>query len=298
MRLDLQDLRLIDAIADTGTLSRGAARVHLSVAAASDRLRHLEERLGKPLFYRSADGMALNLAGASFLRHARLVLQQIARAREDLAALDNESVGHLRIFANTSAVTEFMPGILGAFMARRPMVTIDLMERPLRDVLRGVLDGAVDFGIIASNAEPADLQSVHFATDRMVVVTPPDHALGPVQALRYEQTLFYPQVGLEEGSSHGTFMREVTTTLPAGPRTRIQLRSFEALCRMVSAGVGVGVVPESAALRYKQTMPLTVYPLLDAWALRERRVVALDFTALPACGRLLIEEIRQSFAGT
>lgn len=296
LRLDLQDLRLFEAVAEAGALSKGAARVHLSPAAASERLRHLEERLGKPLFYRASDGLTLNLAGESFLRHARLVLQQIARAREDLAALDDESIGHLRIFANTSAVTEFMPGILGAFMSRRPSVTIDLVERPLRDVLRGVLDGAVDFGIIASNAEPAEVQSIHFATDRMVVVAPTDHALGAVRPLNYEESLAYPQVGLEEGSSHGAFMREVTPALPAGPRTRIQLRSFEALCRMVSAGVGVGVVPESAALRYQKAMPLVLYPLQDAWALRERRVVALDFKALPACGQLLIEEIRESFA--
>jgi DNA-binding transcriptional LysR family regulator len=295
IRLDLQDLRLLVAVAEAGVLSKAATRVHLSAAAASERLRHLEDRLGKTLFYRASDGLAPTLAGDSFLRHARIVLQQMARAQEDLAALDDESVGHLRIFANTSAVTEFMPGILGSFMSQRPQVTIDLVERPLRDVVRGVLDGSVDFGIIASNAAPADLQSLHFATDRMVVVAPPGHVLGEARPLHFEQTLAYAQVGLDEASSYGSFMREVTHPLPTGPHTRIQLRSFEALCRMVSAGVGVGVVPESAARRYQQGLPLVLYPLLDAWALRERRVVARDFAALPACGRLLIDAIRLAF---
>lgn len=296
MRFDTLDARLFVAIAEHGVLSRGARTVHLSVAAASERVKALEERVGKTLFYRASNGLALTLAGESFLRHARLILSQLALALEDLAQLDDESAGHIRIFANTSAVTEFMPQILGAFMSSWPRVTVDLIERSLRDVIRGVSDGTVDFGIVAGASIPQPLQSIHFSTDRMVVVAPPRHPLGKQRPIAFEQTLSYAQVGLHESTSWGIFMREVTQPLARAPVTRIQLRSFEAMCSMVSAGVGLAVVPESAARRYREQMPLRVYPLTDAWAVRERRIVARDLQALPASSRALMDEIRGYFS--
>jgi DNA-binding transcriptional LysR family regulator len=297
MRLDSTDLRLFVAIAETGSLSKGAGLVHLSSAGASERLRSLEGRIGKTLFYREPKGLALNLAGETFIRHARVMLRQMDAAKDDLDDLNNDQVGHLRIFANTSAVTEFMPGILGRFMAQRPRVTVDLVERPIREVLRGVTDGSVDFGIVAGIDTPAPLQSIHFATDYMVLAVPDGHALSDAGAVAFADTLAYPHVGLADSSSYGKFMQDIAGQLPKAPQTRIQLRSFEAMCSMITAGVGVGVLPESAAVRYQRTMPLKICRLRDDWALRERKIVTRDLEGLSACAQALIQDILNHFSG-
>ncbi len=218
MRIDSKDLQLFVATAETGSLAKGAKLVHLSPAAASERLRALESRVGKPLFYRDPRGLVLNTAGGTFVRHARIMLRQMTLAEEDLADVENDCIGHLRICANTTAVTEFMPGILGRFMAQRPRVTVDLTERSVREVLREVNDGSVDFGIAAGADIPPQLQSIHFSTDHMVLVVPHGHALGDLGRTAFSDPLAFPHIGLADSTSYGMFMKDVSDRFSQAPR--------------------------------------------------------------------------------
>lgn len=295
MHFDLPDLRLFVSVAEAGSMTRGARLACLSTAAASGRLKNLEGQIGQVLFYRDNRGVSLTQAGDTLLRHARIILRQVEHAKTDLSDGRNDAVGHIRIYANTTAVTEFMPKVLAGFMAERPHVTVDLQERPVRDVVRGVTDGTVDLGIVAGCPTPPDLQGIPFSTDRMVLVAPEGHPLGRRRAVDFEECLPYEQVGLHEGSSLNAFMRDVLAQQRRPLVMRIQLRSFEAMCSMISAGVGVGVLPESAAERYQRSMPLQIYPLNDAWALRERQILVRDREALPACAQALIDAVLAYF---
>jgi DNA-binding transcriptional LysR family regulator len=295
MHFDLPDLKLFVSVAEAGTLTKGARLACLSTSAASARLKSLEMQLGQPVFYRDNHGVTLTLAGEKLLRHARIILRQVEHAKSDLSDDHDDAFGHIRIFANTTAVTEFMPKVLGRFMAERPHVTVDLMERPVRDVVRGVADGTVDLGIAAGCPTPPNLQGIHFSTDRMVLVAPPGHALGERDAVGFHETLPYEHVGLHEGSSLSAFLHDVVSHQQQPLVVRIQLRSFEAMCSMISAGVGVGVLPESAAQRYSRTMPLQIYQLTDLWAVRERQILVRDRAALPACAQTLIAAVLAYF---
>jgi DNA-binding transcriptional LysR family regulator len=295
MHFDLTDLRLFVSVAQAGSMTQGARAAFLSTASASERLKSLEIQLGQAVFYRDNRGVTLTLAGEKLLRHARIILRQVEHAKSDLSDGHNDAFGHIRIFANTTAVTEFMPKVLGKFMAERPNVTVELLERPVRDVVRGVTDGTVDMGIVAGCPTPPNLQGIHFSTDRMVLVTPDQHPLGTRDSLAFSETLPYEHVGLHEGSSLNTFIQEVASQQNRPLVVRIQLRSFEAMCSMISAGVGVGVLPESAAHRYSLTMPLRIYQLTDAWAIRERQILVRDRNALPACAQTLIAAVLDYF---
>jgi DNA-binding transcriptional LysR family regulator len=113
MHFDLSDLRLFVCVAEAGTLTGGARTAYLSAAAASARLKSLEEQVGQKLLYRDNKGVELTLGGEKLLRHARIILRQVEHAKSDLSEGGNDSVGHVRIFANTTAVTEFMPEVKG-----------------------------------------------------------------------------------------------------------------------------------------------------------------------------------------
>lgn len=292
MHFDFADLRLFSRIAEEQNLSRGARRAFLSPAAASARLKALEEQLGTRLFYRDNKGLSLTPAGEKLLRHARVIERQFEHVRSDFEEFSKDEVGHIRIFANTTAVTEFMPEVLATFMAERPAVTVDLQERLTRDIVRGVLDGSADLGIISGPIQSDELEVVHFSTDKLVLCTPVGHPLTTAnRGLAFGDTLDYPHVSLHEGSTLHAFLTDLVRDQRRRLQIRIQVRSFEAMCRMIETGVGIGVVPLSAALRHRRTMQLELIELADAWAIRERAVIVRDLEGLPGCARALIDEL-------
>lgn len=292
MHFDFADLRLFSRIAEEQNLSRGARRAFLSPAAASARLKALEEQLGTRLFYRESKGLSLTPAGEKLLRHARVIERQFEHVRSDFEEFSKDEVGHIRIFANTTAVTEFMPEVLAKFMADRPAVTVDLQERLTRDIVRGVLDGSADLGIISGPITAEELQVVHFSTDKLVLCTPVGHPLAMAsREIAFADTLDYPHVSLHEGSTLHAFLTDLVRDQRRKLQIRIQVRSFEAMCRMIEAGVGIGVVPLSAALRHSKTMQIEISELADAWAVRERAVIVRELEGLPGCARDLIDEL-------
>ncbi|AZC36986.1 LysR family transcriptional regulator [Pseudomonas sp. 22526] len=288
MHFDLADLRLFIHIAESPSLTQGAKRAFLSPAAASARIKALESQLETRLLYRDSRGVEVTPAGERLLQHARLIMRQVDYLKSEFTQYGGDSTGHMRIFANTTAVTEFLPEILAGFLSKRPGVTVDLQERLSRDIVRGVLDGTADMGIIAGPVEASGLQVLHFSTDHLVLILPVDHPLATQQAVTLEQTLAYQHIGLHEGSTLLTFLREHVERTGKQLSLRIQVSSFEAVCRMVEAGVGIGIIPESAAIRHSRTMQLVTVKLDEAWAMRERSIIVRELEALPGSVRALI----------
>jgi DNA-binding transcriptional LysR family regulator len=291
MHFDLADLRLFIHIAESPSLTQGARRAHLSPAAASARIKALEGQLDSRLLYRDSRGVELTPAGHKLLQHARLIMRQVDYLKSEFTAYGADHAGHIRIFANTTAVTEFLPEVLAGFLAERPGVTVDLQERLSRDIVRGVLDGTTDLGIIAGPLEVSGLQAIHFSTDRLVLAVPEGHPLAGEKAVSLAQTLAYPHISLHEGSTLLTFLRDEVEKLGQKLALRIQVSSFEASCRMIEAGVGIGIIPESAAQRHSRTMRLATVQLDEPWAVRERRILVRELDALPGILLALIERL-------
>ncbi len=292
MHFDLSDLRLFIHIAESPSLTQGARRAHLSPAAASARVKALEGQLGSRLLYRDSRGVALTPAGQTLLQHARLIMRQVDYLKGEFAEYGTDSTGHIRIFANTTAVTEFLPEVLAGFLAERPGVTVDLQERLSRDIVRGVLDGSTDMGIIAGPVQAEGLQILHFSTDRLLLAVPQGHPLAALPRVTLRQTLSFRHIGLHEGSTLLTFLRDQVEGLGGTLSLRIQLSSFEAVCRMIEAGVGIGIIPESAARRHSRTMQLALVELDEPWAIRERSILVRELDALPGSVRALIATLR------
>ncbi|VXC22223.1 MULTISPECIES: LysR family transcriptional regulator [unclassified Pseudomonas] len=293
MHFDLPDLRLFIHIAESPSLTQGARKAFLSPAAASARIKALEGQLGSRLLYRDSRGVELTPAGQRLLQHARLIMRQVDYLKSEFTEYGTDAAGHMRIFANTTAVTEFLPEVLAGFLAERPGVTVDLQERLSRDIVRGVLDGAADLGIIAGPVQAPGLQVLHFSTDRLVLAVPLGHALAQRQTVSLGDTLAYQHIGLHEGSTLLSFLREQVEKLGGNLALRIQVSSFEAICRMIEGGVGIGIIPESAARRHSRTMQLAILQLDEAWAVRERSMLVRELDALPGSVRALIDRLNQ-----
>ncbi|MEZ7847806.1 MAG: LysR family transcriptional regulator [Polaromonas sp.] len=295
MHFDLNDLRLFLLAAEEGSLTKAAAKHHLSLAAASARIKALEVQADLPLLYREARGVRLSPPGLAFLHHARLILHQVDQMQGDLNEYGGGLRGHLRVFANTTAVTDFLPELLPPFLADNPKVNIDLQEKPNAEIARGVQDGRADLGIVAGPVDTLGLERLHFSTDRLVLATALSHPLAQRQQVSFADTLDEDAIGMQQGSTLQMFLAQVTERLGKPMKLRIQLSSFDAMCRMIGAGVGVGIVPESTALRYQAAMGLALVQLSDAWCVRERYILTRDRAALPAYAQSLIERLCAHF---
>jgi DNA-binding transcriptional LysR family regulator len=291
MDFDLTDLRLFVRTADECNMTRAAEHQHLSLAAASARIKSLEAQSGLSLLYREARGVRLTPPGEAFLFHARGVLRQAEQLRADLQEYGGGLRGHLRVFANTTAVTDFLPEILPGFLADNPKINIDLQERPNAEIARGVLDGRADMGIVAGQVDTLGLEAIHFSTDRLVLATARNHRFARRKKIAFAETLDEDAVGMQSGSTLQTFLAQVVERLGKPLKLRIQLSSFDAMCRMIGAGVGVGIVPESAARRNQEAMGIALVELLEPWSVRERYILVRKRDALPRYAESLIETL-------
>ena len=296
MHFDLNDLRLFVAAAELGNLTRASERQHLSLAAASARIKSLETQCGLPLLAREARGVRLLPQGEAFLHHARLMLNQTDRLRDELLAYGGGLRGHLRVFANTTAVTDFLPELLPAFLAAHPRINVDLQEKPNALIARGVRDGQADIGIVAGNVDTLGLESIHFSTDRLVLVTSRKHRFARRRRIAFAETLDEDAIGMQQGSTLHAFLGQITEGLGRRQKLRIQLGSFDAMCRMIGSGVGIGVVPESAARRNLDSMNLALIELSDPWSVRERHLLVANSATLPTYAKALVETLRAHYA--
>ena len=292
MRFDLIDLRLFCEVVDAGSITAGAERCALALAAASTRIRSMEQSLGAPLLTRSRQGVTPTPAGRTLLKHARAVLDQAARLREDLGAFAGGASGEVRLLANTNALTEFLPEALSAFLAAHPQVSVDLEERLSDEIVGLVAEGVADIGIVAGTVNVGALATYPFRSDRFVVVTAVGHPLAAQSQVSFAQVLDYDFVGLERSSSLQRFLTGKAVREGQPLRLRVQLRSFDAVCRLVECGVGVGVVPQTTAARAVKTMALNVIDLTDDWAIRDLTIVVRAIGELRPSARQLVESLR------
>jgi DNA-binding transcriptional LysR family regulator len=292
MRFDLADLSLFRHVVEAGSITHGAGRANLALASASTRIRNMEEALGAPLLLRRRQGIAPTPAGRTLLQHARAILRQAERLREDLGAYAGGFAGQVKVLSNTNAITEFLPETLSSFLAGHPNVSIDLEERLSDEIVGLIAEGVGDIGIVAGTVDAGGLTTYPFRSDRFVLVVARDHALARRQKISFPEVLDYDFVGLDRASALQRFLADKAARIGRPLRLRVQLRSFDAVCRLVESNVGVGIVPETTARWATRTMAIKTVDLADSWALRDLTICVRDFEALPPYARQLVEHMR------
>lgn len=291
MRDNLTDLRLFAAVAEARNLTRGAERAHLAPSSASHRLQQLEAALGTPLFIRRARGVDLTRAGEALLRHARQIFAQLEQMHADLAPFASGVRGHVTLWANTHATHSFLPDDLAGFLRAKPQVSVTLEEHTSPEIVMAVARGEVEVGVVAETVAGAEVELIPYRADRLVLITPAAHALAAKASTRFADVLEHPFVMLHAGSAIHTFTTNAAAALGRHLDVRIQVRSFEAVCRMVGAGVGLGLVPKSAVPRGGLHEPPTVVELDEAWAQRDLKVCIRQRGALSGFAAELVDSL-------
>ncbi|MDQ1259258.1 MAG: hypothetical protein QG643_1082 [Pseudomonadota bacterium] len=292
---DLTDLRLFVAMAEERNLTRGAARAFLAPSSASHRLRRLEDALQTPLFDRQPRGLEPTRAGEALLRHARQVFACIEQMHAELSPYASGIRGQVSLWANTHATHSYLPDDLAGFLKRHPQVSVSLEERTSTEIAMAVAHGEIDVGVLAdAGAQGAGVVLWPYRQDRLVLIVPQGHALAQRASVAFAEVLDQAFVMLHSGSAIHTFTMNAAAALGRHLDVRIQVRSFEAVCRMVGAGVGIGLVPRSAVPRAGLSEPPVVVALDEAWAQRDLQVCVRQGVELSGFASALVQHLRAS----
>jgi DNA-binding transcriptional LysR family regulator len=292
MRFDLIDLRLYLNTLEAGNITAGALRSHLSLAAASARIRAMESSLGIALLERGRRGVSPTPAGKALARHARLMLLQAERLQQDLAEYAKGVKGQVRLLCNTTALSEYLPELLADFLREHPNLDIDLQELPSQRITHALREGAAELGIVSDAVDTQGLQTRAFRDDPLVLVCAKDHPLAEARSVTFSQSLGHDYVGLNAHSALAIYLEE--QALHAGLRMPIRIRAegFDAVLRMVAHGAGLAIVPLAAVQRCTAPLPFKFFALQEPWAQRTLLLCARDFDALPRYAKALLHALQ------
>ena len=241
MNLEIRHLKLVAAIAETGSVTRAGNCLHLTQSALSHQLRDAEEQLGVPLFERKSRKMTLTAAGERLLQSARTVLAELAGAQKEIARRGAATQGLIRLSTECYTVYHWLPARLKLFQQKFPSVEFQLVVEATDDPFQALLEGKLDLAVVCSRIRNRKIRYTPLFSDEMVVIVPPGHRLAgqkfvEPQDFADENVFIYPPK--EDSSLLNEFL------VPAGvwPRRIQEVMLTEAIIEMVRGGLGLAVL--------------------------------------------------------
>jgi DNA-binding transcriptional LysR family regulator len=257
--MDLRQLSYFVAVAEEAQFTRAADRVSVAQPAISAQIRRLERELGEPLFHRDRRAVTLTAAGATLLPHARAALAAAERGRDAIASLRGLLQGRLRIGV-AGPVDSRLAATLGAFQRAHPAIEIALTNLSNAPLLAAIAAGEVDAGVVGLAAQPLppEVQARVVAVEPLVLAVARDHPLGSRRTTTLARLREEPMITLTPGSGLRTVLESACDDAGFAPLITAETGDLGSLVELVTAGLGVGVVPRSAAAgRDVAVVPLT-----------------------------------------
>lgn len=268
-RFDLVSVRLAVACAQTGSLSAAARDSHLALAAASRRIKELENALGEPLFERHARGMLVTASGRVFVKHGLNLLQSMDQLASELSDLRQGISRHVRLCASSAAIAQFLPPLLALHAGIYPQVRVELEEQVSEAVVTTLRESRCDVAVFVEGPDTTGLQTHLFRHDELVLVIPSSHEFSlSKEPIAFAQALEEEWITLTTGAAMLQKQQQAALAANRPLKLRMQVRSFDAVCRMVAAELGIAILPKGACLPIVKAMKLAWRPLKDSWAKR------------------------------
>ena len=290
-RLDPVSLRLFRAAAEERSLAQAAEREGIALSAASRRITEMEARLGTALLHRHDRGVTPTAAGEVLLAHLGALFDLLDRIGADMDGFARGTRGTVRLHANMSAVSGMLPEALAGFLPAYPGIRLLLEERYTADILHAVATGLADVGLLSGTVEAPGLHLRPWRSDRLVVVLPHGHMLCARPALRFAELDGVPFVAQTPETALQRLYLNHAAASGITLAERVRVSSFDGVRRMVEAGLGVAILPASAATPYAGPLRIETRTLLDDLAEHPLVLCTRDPGTLSAAARLLVDHL-------
>jgi DNA-binding transcriptional LysR family regulator len=289
---DPVSLRLFVAVCEERNIATAAAREGIVPSAVSKRISAIERHTGTRLFDRGRRGVIVTPAGETLWRYARELLQTVERMHAELGEFAQGVQGNVGVFATMSAIAQFLPDDISAFIKKHQRVKVSIDERVSSEVVRGVEEGRADIGVCWDAADLRQLTSFPYRRDHLVVIAHPQHPLARRRSVTFEDTIDHEQVDIMAGSIIQSTLQRHAAAVGKVMRYRIQVSTVDAACRIVAANLAIAIVPREGATALQTSLGLKLVRLDNPWAYRRFVVCVRSDTGLSVPARLLVDSLR------
>lgn len=242
--MEIRQLRAFVAIAESGTFTAGALRVHVTQAAISMQIRQLESEIGARVFVRAPRHVILTEAGEQLLRRARHILREHDAALDEIAELTGAERGRLRIgSASAMVLTEQLPAILKELRKQHPAADISVTSGTSEVLVDQILAGEVDIAFVSLPVDVRGIKTERLSEDQLVAIASPRHKLSKQKTIS-AYTLAGERLILgERGGNTRRLIDQFFAQAGVTLRVAMELSRQQAIKRMVEEDMGVGIVP-------------------------------------------------------
>lgn len=288
---DPLSLRLFIAVCEERNIALAASREGIVPSAVSKRISALEEQTGSQLLERGRRGVAVTPAGETLWRYARELLQTMDRMHTELGEFAKGVQGNVRIIASMSAIAQFLPEDISAFIKEHDRVKVSIDERVSSEVVRGVEEGRADLGVCWDAVDVRQLAIFPYRSDHLVIVTHPEHPLAARRTVSFQETIDFEHVDIVAGSIMQAVQQRHAASIGKSMRYRIQVSTVDAACRIVAANLAIAIVPHEGARIFQQPLGLRFVPLTDSWAHRKFVLCVRNANELSIPAKLLLNSL-------
>lgn len=296
MHLDPISLKLFISVLEQGTIARAAEREHIAAAAVSKRISELEAQLKTRLLIRTNKGIRPTPAGIALSAMARRALRELDEITLRMKEYSDGARGLVRVWANISAITQFLPQDIKSFTSAYPNIHVDLVEQVTPAIIKAITENVADVGIFSDTPLDQDIEVFPYKDDQLALIVPAGHPLAAKAEFRFVDALDYEFIGLHTGSAINRIVSRAADDLKRTIKLKVQVTGFDALCFMVNSELGIGVLPLAIAKRYSKMFGMRILPISETWAQRRILIGVRSFESLPAAARLFIEHLCPSDA--
>jgi LysR family transcriptional regulator, hydrogen peroxide-inducible genes activator len=277
--MELHQLRYFCAIADTGSFSRAAQQSHVSQPSLSQQIRKLEDELGTRLFDRLGRTVRLTELGRAFLPRARTVLRDLETARSDVVERKNSIAGTVCVGVIPTVGPYFLPPVLAAFSRKCPQARVTVIEEITPLLLERIRSGSMDLAIVALPlpGRTHEFRSFRLVHEKLYAVLPKHHSLAKRSSLSLEELQDDPFLLLRDGHCFRESAVAACKRARLQPRIVFESGQFSSILSMVSAGLGVSIIP---AMALEKRSGCRFVPLGDERAARTIGAVTLSGRSL------------------
>lgn len=257
--MDLTQLRLFQTVAEEGSITAAAERLHRVPSNLTTRIKQLEQELGVDLFIREKLRLRLSATGWTFLGYTRRILELVEEARQATSGTEPQGIFTLGSLESTAAVR--IPSLLADFHQCYPKVELDLSTGPSGDMVDGVLSGRLNAAFVDGPLRHPELEGIKVFEEEMVLITPSSH--GPVS--RAQDVSGKSVYAFRQNCSYRRHFEAWFKADLAAPGKIFEMESYHGMLACVTAGAGVAMMPHSMLDSMPGNRRVNAYPLVEAF---------------------------------
>lgn len=293
--MQIETLKIFCDLVETKSLSRAAERNFVTQSAVSQQVRGLEEKFKRRLLERMRGGREVGLTedGEVFYQESRQIVAAYVQLEERMRTLTGTVSGTVHVATVYSIGLHELPAVIRRFMAEHPEAKIDLEYSRTTRIVRDVLAGTVELGVVAYPEKKRGLSVIPLGGDRLVLICPPGHALAKHKKLRARDLNEQDFVLFERDIPTRRAIDRILRANGVTVRRVAEFDNIETIKRAVEVGIGAAIVPSPSVIDEARVGSLAVVPLAEAEWTRAVGVIYRSDRTLGTAAKKFIELLKE-----